>query len=159
MPSRVRSIAPPATTAAAPRPGPDALAAAAGIGERLVREAVWYRAQCNWVGIERDSEDGGERRQAVHCSLGPALADGTAGVALFLAQLHAATGDGAVRRTALGAIAQALGQIDQVPAERRARPVRRADRDRSTPQRAAVSCSARSACSGAPRSCPRDAGR
>ena len=116
MPFRVRSIAPPATTAAAPRPGPDALAAAAGIGERLVREAVWYRAQCNWVGIERDSEDGGERRQAVHCSLGPALADGTAGVALFLAQLHAATGDGAVRRTALGAIAQALGQIDQVPA-------------------------------------------
>jgi hypothetical protein len=92
---RTRSIAPPgmALTAA------DPLAAATGIAAGLVREAVWYRGQCNWV------DAGG--------ALGPGLGSGTAGIALFLAQLQ----DDGARRTARGAIGQALAHAGQAPAD------------------------------------------
>ena len=114
---RTRSIAPPPTTSPAAAGGTaDLLAAAAGIGERLVREAVWYRGRCNWIGAEGASADGTARSRPAHRALGPALGDGTAGIALFLAQLHAATGTEAVRRTARGAIGQALAHADAVPA-------------------------------------------
>ncbi len=94
---RLRSIAPPAMARAA-----DPLAAAGGIADRLVRAAVRYRGRCNWVG-----PDGAGRR-----ALGPDLGGGTAGIALFLSELHAASGDPAARQTALGALAQALGHAD-----------------------------------------------
>ncbi|HUR85144.1 MAG TPA: lanthionine synthetase LanC family protein [Solirubrobacteraceae bacterium] len=81
----------------------DPLAAASGIGDRLVRAGVWYRGHCNWVG-----PDGAAQR-----ALGPGLGGGTAGVALFLSQLHAATGDPAARQAALGALGQALGHADE----------------------------------------------
>ncbi|HVF77528.1 MAG TPA: lanthionine synthetase LanC family protein [Solirubrobacteraceae bacterium] len=107
MRTTVRSIPPPA---AASR-GADPLATAAGIGDRLVREATWYRGQCNWIALDSDAQT------AVQRALGPALGSGTAGVALFLAELCAAGDDrAAIRRTALGAIAQALAHADQVPA-------------------------------------------
>ena len=88
---RTRSIAPPgmAVTAA------DPLAAATGIAAGLVREAIWYRGRCNWV------DAGG--------ALGPDLGSGTAGVALFLAHLL----DDGARRTARGAIGQALAHAEQ----------------------------------------------
>jgi len=111
MRTSVRSIPPPATARA-----PDALAAAAGIGERLVREAVWYRGCCNWVGIDAGLAHAGDRHRPVHRALGPELSGGTAGIALFLAQLHAATADDGARRSARGAIDQALAHVDQVPA-------------------------------------------
>jgi hypothetical protein len=76
----------------------DPLAAAAGIAAGLVREAVWYRGQCNWV------DAGG--------ALGPDLGGGTAGIALFLAHVQ----DAAARRTALGAIGQALAHAEQATA-------------------------------------------
>ena len=104
MRTTVRSIPPPAAPAAREA---DLLATAAGIGERLVRAAVWYRGQCNWVG-----PDGA----AAHRALPPALDHGTAGVALFLAELAAATGDGDAHRTALGAIRQALAHAERAPA-------------------------------------------
>jgi lantibiotic biosynthesis protein len=110
MRTSVRSIAPPTTG------GPDLLAAAAGIGHRLVRDVVWYRDRCNWVGADAGAAHGLGRYRPVHRALGPELSEGTAGVALFLAQLHAAVGDDLFRRTALGAIDQALAHVDQVPA-------------------------------------------
>jgi lantibiotic modifying enzyme len=97
------SIPPPA----APALRSDALETAAGIAERLVREAVWYRGRCNWMAFDADAE------QPVHRAMGPGLGTGSAGVALFLAQLAAFTSDDMVRRTALGAIGQALGHADQ----------------------------------------------
>ncbi len=97
-----RSIAPPGAGGGATDP----LETAAGIGERLVREAVWYRGRCSWIGV--DAAATGPR--PAHRALGPELGDGTAGIALFLAELHARTGSGTARRTALGAIAQALAQ-------------------------------------------------
>jgi lantibiotic modifying enzyme len=109
MRTSFRSISPPTTTRAQ-----DLLATAAGIGDRLVREVVWYRGHCNWVGP--DAAHGVGRLRPVYRALGPELSGGTAGVALFLAQLHAATSDGIVRSTALGAIDQALAHVDQVPA-------------------------------------------
>jgi len=112
---RTRSIAPPA-----PPPstrGPELLATAAVIGERLVRAAVWYRGQCNWVAADAAEADGTQRHRPVHRALGSGLGHGTAGVALFLAQLHAQTGDVGARRTALGAIGQAQAHAD-LPAAR-----------------------------------------
>ena len=109
MAMRFRSIAPPAAGGAT-----DLLAAARGIGERLVREAVWYRGQCSWIGVAGADGDGTSRRRPAHRALGPALGDGTAGIALFLAQLHAVTGDETLRRTAIGAIGQALAHADTV---------------------------------------------
>ncbi len=107
MRTTVRSIPPPATAAR----GADPLVTASGIGDRLVRAATWYRGQCNWVALDS------EARTPVQRALGPDLASGTAGVALFLAQLCAAGDDReATRRTARGAIAQALAHADQVPA-------------------------------------------
>jgi lantibiotic modifying enzyme len=111
MRTSVRSIPPPATARA-----PDALAAAAAIGERLVRDAVWYRGRCNWVGADAGLADAADRHRPVHRALGPELSGGTAGIALFLAQLHAATADPRARRSARGAIDQALAHADLVPA-------------------------------------------
>jgi lantibiotic modifying enzyme len=87
------------------------LATAAGIGDRLVREAIWYRGQCNWVALDAAP------RRPVHRALGAELGDGTAGIALFLAQLGAATQDAEVRRTARGAIGQALAHAERVSSD------------------------------------------
>jgi lantibiotic modifying enzyme len=110
MRTTIRSFAPPAASVAA-----DPLAAATGIGHRLLRDAVFYRRQCNWVGGDAGAAHGLGSRRPLQRALGPDLGGGTAGVALFLAQLQAATGDTATRRVALGAIEQALAHVDQVP--------------------------------------------
>jgi len=47
-------------------------------------------------------------------ALGPELYGGTSGVALFLAQLFARTGNPEFRRTALGAVTRALRQLDRL---------------------------------------------
>ncbi len=99
MRTTVRSIPPPPAMTRASDPLPTA----AAIGAALAHEAVWYRGQCNWAG-----PDG---------ALSPALGDGTAGIALFLAELHAASGDAGARRTALGAIGQALAHAGELPAD------------------------------------------
>jgi len=105
MRTTVRSIPPPA----GPGRGADLAQVATGIGERLVREAVWYRGQCNWVAL------GAAGPPPVQRALGPELGAGTAGIALFLAQLAAAGGDAPLRRTALGAVGQALAHAGQAP--------------------------------------------
>jgi lantibiotic modifying enzyme len=48
-------------------------------------------------------------------ALGPDLYGGSAGIALFLAELFAATDDPECRRTALGAIARSIRQLDRLP--------------------------------------------
>ena len=108
-----RSIAPPP---AAARSAPDFLAVASAIGTRLVREAVWYRGRCTWIGLDTAAAYARERPRPAHRSLGPGLADGTAGIALFLAQLQAADGDAPARETAAGAIGQALAHAGELPA-------------------------------------------
>lgn len=98
-------------------PGGDALLAAAGrIGARLCREALWAGDRCAWVApaavvIAEPTTD-------LHlCAVGPSLYDGTAGIALFLAELYALTGEPVFRRTALGAAAHAVSRLEDVPPE------------------------------------------
>lgn len=94
---------------------PAFLEAAAALGARLCRDAVWDGARCNWMGDAQDSVGG--QLAIVHRAMGPALYDGTAGIGLFLARLHAATGERPFRTAARGALRQALGAKDRVGAE------------------------------------------
>jgi lantibiotic modifying enzyme len=93
---------------------PAFLEAAAALGARLCRDAVWDGARCNWMG---DAQEGGADGQlvVVHRAAGPVLYDGTAGIGLFLARLYAATGAAPFRTAARGALRQALGAAERVP--------------------------------------------
>jgi Lanthionine synthetase C-like protein/HopA1 effector protein family len=97
----------------------DYLGVAARIASRLIRQAIWHRNQCNWVGFQPLERSLTPQGNATLSALGPELYSGTSGVALFLGELYAATGDADVRRTALGAIAQALSHLDVLPAPAR----------------------------------------
>jgi hypothetical protein len=91
------------------------LQAAVALGSQLVQDAVWWHGRCNWMGAEPDGHTLGSGRVRMTCkALGPELYAGTSGVALFLAELCTATGDGKVRAAALGAIRQALAHCDAV---------------------------------------------
>lgn len=91
--------------------------AAAGIGRALCANAYWHEGRCNWTGRSpREAIDPGMPIVPTVTALGPELYTGTAGIALFLAQLHAETADDVVRRTALGAMRQALWKSDDLPA-------------------------------------------
>jgi class II lanthipeptide synthase len=98
----------------------DYLDVAARIGSRLTRQAIWHRDQCNWVGFQPLERSLTPQGNATLSALGPDLYSGTSGVALFLGELSARTGDADVRRTARGAIAQALSHLDALPAPARA---------------------------------------
>jgi hypothetical protein len=92
------------------------LQTADGIGYRLSRAAIWHESRCNWIGAEPTEQRAMNGLYAPNLgALGPELYSGTSGVALFLSELHALTGDAATRRTALGAIEQALSRVDAVP--------------------------------------------
>jgi hypothetical protein len=92
------------------------LSTADTLGQRLSQEAVWHGDRCNWLGAEPVVQGlMGGQPGPTYRTLGPELYSGTSGLALFLAELHAATGDAAARRTALGAICQALERVDAVP--------------------------------------------
>ena len=83
------------------------------IGTKLARDAVWHDARCNWFGPVHEDFTG---TQVLGCgTMGPTLYDGTAGIGLFLARLHRATGDPLAARTATGAIAHALDRAADIP--------------------------------------------
>lgn len=83
------------------------LEAASAIGRRLARSAIWHEGRCNWVSGRLGPGAGGALVE-FHSTLDGALYEGTSGVALFLAELHAITGEEDARRTAGGAIRHAL---------------------------------------------------
>jgi lantibiotic modifying enzyme len=96
------------------------LEAAVQIGRSICRSAYWDQDQvcCNWVGRSLvESPRMGELLTPTVTALGPGLYDGTSGVALFLAQLFARTGNLEFRHTALGAITRALRQLDRLRRE------------------------------------------
>jgi hypothetical protein len=88
------------------------------IGQRLSQEAVWYQDRCNWMGTVPHPSAKGQPSMNYE-ALGPELYSGTSGVALFLAELHAATGEASARNTAIGAIKQALSRVDALPVSSR----------------------------------------
>jgi lantibiotic modifying enzyme len=97
--------------------GDPALAAATAIGRELCRSAYWdhERQHCNWMGrsTAEVSEPGGPITPRA-AALGADLYGGSAGIAVFLAQLHALTGDSEFRATALGAINRSIVGIGRV---------------------------------------------
>jgi hypothetical protein len=104
---------------AVPHTGPSTkafLRTADEIGLRLAQEAVWYQDRCNWLGTKPGTHRSSNGLPGMEYSaLGPDLYAGTSGVALFLAELYAATGGTEARRTAQGAIRQALSKAEAIP--------------------------------------------
>jgi lantibiotic modifying enzyme len=80
---------------------------AASLARRLADGAVWHERRCNWVGVAPRDPSGVGGLDLVE-ALGPDLYDGTAGVAVFLAEAAAALDDARVRRVAQGALRHAL---------------------------------------------------
>ena len=90
------------------------LATADRIAHQICMGAVWSEGRCNWTGAMVDAA-----ANTNYGALDPSVYSGTSGVALFLAELHAVTGDSEVRATSLGAIRQALSRLDGIaPAAR-----------------------------------------
>jgi class II lanthipeptide synthase len=101
---------------AATYPNPEALLqTAVEIGQRLAKQAIWHESRCNWIGGEPDESRITSGSHTKYSALGPELYAGTSGVAVFLAELHAATGDTRARSTALGATRHALSRADTLP--------------------------------------------
>jgi lantibiotic modifying enzyme len=86
-----------------------AVALAAGV----CRDALWHRGRCTWLGDQVVPDSTPTRLQRV--TLGPSLYDGTIGIALVLARLHAATGEATFARTAAGAAEQSLVLLERAP--------------------------------------------
>lgn len=96
--------------------GPEVfLDAALRIGRRIAADAKWEGDGCTWQIMSPDRSEPGLRR-AVAATAGGAIYEGTAGIALFLAELARIEGDQELARTAVGAIRFALvdgqGQSD-----------------------------------------------
>jgi lantibiotic modifying enzyme len=85
------------------------------IGRRLCRDAIWAGRQCNWTGWSIDAFRNGWL--PVYKALPSTLYEGTAGVALFLAHLWAATRDQVIRRTLEGAVNRTLAGLEAVAPE------------------------------------------
>ncbi len=90
--------------------------AAARIAARIRSEAFWAGDRCNWVGLL----PGGERHdsrpsQARYAALDGHIYSGTSGVALFLAETYRKTRDPKDKKTALGAMNQALARAAASP--------------------------------------------
>lgn len=96
------------------------LQAAIDLGGTIVRQAFWDEDRCNWVGAQADEGVAGQIVIS-HAALTPDLYGGTSGIALFLAFLDALSDNdsrfdtGEARRTARGAIAQAISRIQDLP--------------------------------------------
>jgi lantibiotic biosynthesis protein len=88
------------------------LEAAARIGQRLCRDAVWHDGRCNWLGWAMEPHGG--QWVSAHRAMGVSVYDGTAGIGLFLARLAPLAGDPIITTTAVGALAQALAGIDEM---------------------------------------------
>lgn len=96
------------TATAGAHAGPEVfLDAALRIARRIAAAAQWQGDACTWQIMSPDRSEPGLRR-AVATTAAGAVYEGTAGIALFLAELSAITGDGELVPTALGAIRHAL---------------------------------------------------
>ncbi len=85
------------------------LQTAASIGRRIAGQAIWSGGACTWMVASGDPADPGSRR-AIHNPAHGSLYNGTAGIGLFLAELHRLAPDAEIRRAAEGALAHALAQ-------------------------------------------------
>jgi lantibiotic modifying enzyme len=94
------------------------LEAAAALGARLCRDALWAGPRCNWLGDAMEFV--GNSWVVAHRACGPAVYDGTGGIALFLARLYRTTHEPIHRQTAEGGARQACSRLGDVPPQARA---------------------------------------
>jgi lantibiotic modifying enzyme len=87
----------------------DHLETAAAIGRRIVAKAIWHEDRCTWIGALAEQGADGQPTLTFQ-TLGADLYGGTAGVAMFLAELHSATGEPEVREVAIAAMNHALAR-------------------------------------------------
>jgi lantibiotic modifying enzyme len=90
------------------------LEAAARIGRRLCRDAVWHDGRCGWLGWAMEPHGG--QWVSAHRAMGASVYDGVAGIGLFLARLARLSDDPIIVATAVGALAQALATVDTLSA-------------------------------------------
>jgi lantibiotic modifying enzyme len=96
-----------------------ALSVSARIADHLCDTAFRHGDRCTWMGVTQDAEDGSDQVDFTYGTLGPDLYGGSAGVALFLAEVCRHTGDRRWRDTALAGMAHALDRLDTIlPAAR-----------------------------------------
>jgi len=86
--------------------------AAERIGTRLCRDAIWHKNHCNWIGPSMEFIN--SRWQVVDKSMGSDIYAGTAGVALFLTELHRYRPQTPVQRTAEAAMNQAIANTQSM---------------------------------------------
>jgi lantibiotic modifying enzyme len=91
------------------------LAIAGEIADRLCREAYRHDGACTWMGTV---QHGGEPDPPTFTweTLGPDLYGGASGVALFLAELYARTGEARYREIAREALRFSAAGLDRIPA-------------------------------------------
>jgi hypothetical protein len=82
------------------------------IGDRLAAQARWTGDQCLWDVRVSDPHERSNRRSIVAAS-GGTIYQGTAGIALFLAELARVSGDARHADAAAGALRHALGTVDE----------------------------------------------
>lgn len=80
------------------------------IGLALVRDAFWDGPRCNWLGWSMEPVD--RQWSNVWRACGSDLYGGTAGIALFLAELQQFVDDAQLRRTLHGALHQVISRLD-----------------------------------------------
>ncbi len=86
------------------------------IAGAICAEAIWQRDRCVWLGAEPIDIRAPEGDAGIqYRTLGPEVYDGTAGVALFLAECFRITGDKEAQRTAAGAMNQSLARLELLP--------------------------------------------
>jgi hypothetical protein len=83
-------------------------------GEAFVHDGMW-----NWMGADVTVDDDMVELHMTYRALGPSMYDGTSGIALFLAEAFAATGNTRLADAARGAMRHALSRIDEIPADMR----------------------------------------
>ena len=106
----------PRSAGSAPDSGPDAeLAAAHAIGQQLAAAASRGRDWCTWLGYQPDGAPTRRHRGSVFGTTGPCLYDGAAGIAWFLTELCAVTGDELIGCTARAALTGALRAAPELP--------------------------------------------
>jgi hypothetical protein len=97
-----------------------AVAVAGDIAGALVGSALWWQDRCTWVGAQgRDGSLDIPTSGPKYANTGLDLYGGGAGVAWFLAEWAARTGDRAAHRTAVGALTNGFERLDCVRPEAR----------------------------------------
>lgn len=93
------------------------MAVAESIGRVLCRDAVWDNQRCTWLGWSKESYN--HKLQSTYRAVASDLYAGTAGIALFLAELNQFADDKQIARATHGAVKQMLSTLDMMVPQQR----------------------------------------